>query len=128
MTSKYFREKIPMKILKSCFKFVFLTKMFKERNQRDIPKTFSKMQWLETSKYTIFLTLSKIQNLWNLINILIKKIWKYVFKCFLWCFKIRWVQENQGVTFLVVSPNNVFAHLHNQLTHVKKVSKISSFF
>jgi len=62
-----------MKILKSCFKLVFLTKKFKEWNQRDISKTFSKMQCLETSKYTILLTLLKIQNLWNLINLFIKK-------------------------------------------------------
>jgi hypothetical protein len=62
-----------MKILKLCFKIGFLTKKFKENNQCDIPKTFSKMQWLETSKYTIFLTWLEIQNLWNLINVLIKK-------------------------------------------------------
>jgi hypothetical protein len=31
------------------------------------------MQWLGTSKYTILLTLLKFQNLWNLINVLIKK-------------------------------------------------------
>jgi hypothetical protein len=28
--------------------------------------------------------LLKFQNLWNLINVLIKKNWKYLFKCFLW--------------------------------------------
>jgi hypothetical protein len=45
------------------------------------------MQWLGTSKYTIFLTLLKFQNLWNLINVLIKNIWKYLFKCVLYIFK-----------------------------------------
>jgi hypothetical protein len=30
------------------------------------------MQWLGTSKYTILLILLKFQNLWNLINVLIK--------------------------------------------------------
>ncbi len=34
---------------------------------------FLQMQWLETSKYTIFLILLKFQNLWNSINVLIKK-------------------------------------------------------
>jgi hypothetical protein len=47
--------------------------------------------------------LLKFQNLWNLINVLIEKhLWKKLFKCFLWFFKVQWVQENQGVTFLVV--------------------------
>jgi hypothetical protein len=50
MISKYFRKEIPTKILKSCFKFVFLTKKFKERNQCDISKTFSKMQWLDVTR------------------------------------------------------------------------------
>jgi hypothetical protein len=27
----------------------------------------------------------------------LKKLWKYLFKCFLWLFKVRWVEENQGV-------------------------------
>jgi hypothetical protein len=27
----------------------------------------------------------------------LKRLWKYLFKCFLWFFKIWWVQENQGV-------------------------------
>jgi hypothetical protein len=31
------------------------------------------MQWLGTSKYTIFLILLKFQNLWNLINVFIRK-------------------------------------------------------
>jgi hypothetical protein len=31
------------------------------------------MQWLETSKYTIFLILLEFQNLWKLINVVIKK-------------------------------------------------------
>jgi hypothetical protein len=36
-------KNIPKKILKSCFKFVFLTKKFKEiLNQCYIPQTFSK--------------------------------------------------------------------------------------
>ncbi len=50
-----------MKILKSRFKIVFMTKKFKERNQHEIPKAFSKMQQLETSKYKILLALLKIQ-------------------------------------------------------------------
>jgi hypothetical protein len=61
--------------------------------------------------HNIFILL-KFKNLWNLINVLInKKIWKYLFKCFLWIFKVQWVQENQGVTFLMVSPKDVFTHL-----------------
>jgi hypothetical protein len=34
---------------------------------------FKKVQWLKTSKYTIFLILLKFENLWNLINVF-KKI------------------------------------------------------
>jgi hypothetical protein len=33
-------------------------------------------------------------------------LWKCSFKCFLWFFKVQWVQENQGVTILVVPPND----------------------
>jgi hypothetical protein len=33
-------------------------------------------------------------------------LWKCSFKCFLWFFKVWWVQENQGVTFLMVSPKD----------------------
>jgi hypothetical protein len=42
MTSKYIKKIIPKKILKSCFKFVFLTKKFKGNNQHYVLKTFSK--------------------------------------------------------------------------------------
>jgi hypothetical protein len=63
------------------------------------------MQWLGTLKHIIFLILLKFQNLWNLINVpVLKKLWKYLFKCFLWFFKVWWDQENQGVTFLLVPP------------------------
>jgi hypothetical protein len=43
MTSKLPWEKIHKKIFKSCFKFVFLTKKFKEKNSRHFLETFSKM-------------------------------------------------------------------------------------
>jgi hypothetical protein len=33
----------------------------------------------------------------------LKILSKYLFKCFLWFFKLQWIQENQGVTFLMVS-------------------------
>jgi len=36
----------------------------------------------------------------------LKKLWKYLFKCFLWFFQVQWVQENQGVTFLMASFKN----------------------
>ncbi len=62
MTSKYFTKKIHTKIFKSCFKFVFLTKNFKERNQLDILKTFSKILRLETSKYKLFFFIIKNSN------------------------------------------------------------------
>jgi hypothetical protein len=65
------------------------------------------MQWLWISKYTIFLILLGFQNLWNLINVFINIfLWKCTFRCFLWFFKVRWVQENQSLTFLVVAPKN----------------------
>ncbi len=38
-----------------------------------------------------------------------KFLWKYLFKCFLWFFKVQWVHENQGVMFLVVSPKDGLA-------------------
>jgi hypothetical protein len=66
------------------------------------------MQWLGTLKYTIFFILLKFQNLWNLINVLIKKK-KHLFKCFLWFFKVQWVEENQSVTFLGVLPKDGLA-------------------
>jgi hypothetical protein len=38
----YLRKKMPKRISNLCFKFLFLTKKFKERNQRFIPKKISK--------------------------------------------------------------------------------------
>ncbi len=38
-----------------------------------------------------------------------KKLWKCSFKCFLWFFKVQWVQENQSVKFLVVPPKDGLA-------------------
>jgi hypothetical protein len=37
------------------------------------------MQWLRTSKYTIFLILLKFQNLWNLINVLIQFFYETIY-------------------------------------------------
>jgi hypothetical protein len=37
------------------------------------------MQWLETSKYKIYLILLKFQNLWNLQNVLIKKNYETIY-------------------------------------------------
>jgi hypothetical protein len=31
-----------------------------------------------------------------------KKNWIFLFKCFLWFFKVQGIQENQGLMFLVV--------------------------
>ncbi len=46
--------------------------------------------------------LLKFQNLWNLINVLIKQNYDFFYLSgFLWFFKVQWIQENQGVTFLV---------------------------
>jgi hypothetical protein len=52
----------------------------------------------------------KFQNLWNLLNVFIEILWKYLFKCFLWFFKFWWVQENQNVMFPMVPPKDGFAH------------------
>jgi hypothetical protein len=38
------------------------------------------------------------------------------FKCFLWFFKVQWVQENQGVTFLMVPPKDRLAQKYNTFT------------
>jgi hypothetical protein len=37
------------------------------------------MQWLGTPKYTIFFILFKFQNLWNQINVHIKKIYENIY-------------------------------------------------
>jgi hypothetical protein len=96
----YLAKKIHNNILKSWFKFIFLTKSFKEK----INTTFLKPFLNEMIKNIIYilLILLKFQNLWNLINVFMKKNWKCLFKCFLWFFKIQWVQGNQAVMFLVV--------------------------
>ncbi len=55
MNSKLPQEKNSKKIIKSCFKFVFLTKKFKEKNQCDIPKTLSKCNDQEHQNTQYFL-------------------------------------------------------------------------
>jgi hypothetical protein len=49
-----------------------------------------------------FFILLTFQNLWNLIDVFQKNYENVQFKCFLWFFKVRWVHENQGLTFLMV--------------------------
>jgi len=51
---------------------------------------------IKNIKYAIFLILLKFQNLWNLINVFIKKLWKYLLSVS-YDFKVWWVQENQRV-------------------------------
>ncbi len=78
---------------------MFLTKKFKENNQCYNPETFLNAM-IKKIKLKNILNIIEFQNLWNLINVFIKKyLWKY----FLWFFKVWWVQENQGVMFLVIS-------------------------
>jgi hypothetical protein len=36
----------------------------------------------------------------------------FLWKCFLWFFKVGWVQENQDVMFLVVPPKDMDAQWH----------------
>jgi hypothetical protein len=43
----------------------------------------------------------------------LKKLWKYLLKCFPWFFKVRWVQKNQGLTFLMVLPKDAFTQVVN---------------
>jgi hypothetical protein len=59
----------------------------------------------------------KIHNILDIIKIsksmepnkcIAKQLWKCSVKCFLWFFKVQWVQENQGVIFLVVPPKDGF--------------------
>jgi hypothetical protein len=66
----------------------------------------------------------KIHNIFDIIGIskfmelnkyIQKNLWKYSFKCFLWFFKVQWVQKNQGVTFLMVSPKDKIACDHHTL-------------
>jgi len=76
------------------------------------------MQWLGTTKYTIFLILLSFQNLRHLINVFTKNNNETVhLNVILWFFKIRWVQENQGVTFLLVPPKDGLA-LHWGQNHL----------
>ncbi len=49
----------------------------------------------------------------NLINVFNFVLWKCSFKCFRWFFKVRWDQENQDVTLLMVPPNDRIALLKN---------------
>jgi hypothetical protein len=70
--------------------------------------------------------LLKFQDLWNLTNVFIKNLWKYLFKCFPMVFlsSVGWV--NQGVTFLIVPPKDGFSicghvsHAHEVLFHYQK--------
>jgi hypothetical protein len=55
------------------------------------------------------LDIIKISKSMELNKCIPKKLWKCSIKCFLCFFKIRWVQENQSVTFLVIPPNDGFA-------------------
>jgi hypothetical protein len=84
MTSKLAYKKIPKKIFKSCFKFVFLTKKFKEiflnATIRNI-KIHNILDTIESSKFM------------DLINLIIKKTMKMFLKCFLWLFKVWWSKK-----------------------------------
>jgi hypothetical protein len=40
-----------------------------------------------------------------------KNLWKCSFTCFLWFFKVWWVQENQGGTFLIIQPKDGCAQI-----------------
>jgi len=73
MTSKLLYEKIPKKILNSCFKFVFLTKKFKERWPC---VTFLKLfinVMIRNIKIHNILHIIIISKSMDLINVLIKK-------------------------------------------------------
>ncbi len=66
---------------------------------------------IRTSKFKIFLTLLKFQNLYNLINVFNKNIYYCFLMCFLYFSKVWWVLKNEGVTFLVVPPNHTFTQV-----------------
>jgi hypothetical protein len=69
------------------------------------------MQWLRTSKYTIFLILLKFQNLWNLINFYLfinENIYLIVSYDFL---KFDGSSKFKSVMFLMVSLKDGFALL-----------------
>jgi hypothetical protein len=55
MNSKLPLKKVHKKILKLCFKFVFLTRIFKEKNQRCVLETFSKCNDYEHQNTQYFL-------------------------------------------------------------------------
>jgi hypothetical protein len=57
--------------------FVF-DKKFKEKNKHYVLETFFWMQWLGTTKYTIFLILLSFQNLWHLTNVFTQKNYENV--------------------------------------------------
>jgi hypothetical protein len=51
------------------FQICVLEKIVQRKKQVLRFWNFLKMKWLGTSKYIIFLTLLKFQNIWNLINV-----------------------------------------------------------
>jgi hypothetical protein len=89
MISNYLRKNISKKILKLCFKFVFLTKKFKERNERDVLEFFINAMIMSIKIHNILILL-KFQIFWNLINVFIKIIYEKINQCFLFL-KVQWV-------------------------------------
>jgi len=67
------------------------------------------MQWLGTSKYTNIIDIIEISKSIEPNTCIQKKLWKCSFNCFLWFFKVQWVEENQSMTFLVVPPKDMDA-------------------
>jgi hypothetical protein len=105
------------------FQFFFLTKKYLKKTS--IP-------------FLIFLLNAiirniKIHNIFNIIEIsksmernkcthLKKILWKYLFKCFLWFFKVRWVYEIKVWWFLVVPPKETLTHKPDSI-YVKETLK-----
>ncbi len=97
---------------------MFLTIKFKEKKPELHSWIFFLSAMIKNIKICNFLILLGFQNLWNLINVFIKRnLWKCSLKSFLWFFKIRWVEKNQGVMFLVVPPKDGLAY-KSYLLHI----------
>jgi hypothetical protein len=77
------KKYIPQKFVNYVLNFCSWPKV--HRNKPSLHSLiFFKIQWLGTSKYTMFLIILKLQKNWNLINVLFKMfLWKYLFKYFI---------------------------------------------
>ncbi len=79
MASKLPEEKYSQEISQIMFQICILDNKIQGKEPMLHSWNIFSMQWLGKSKYTIFSILLKILNLWNLINVLTKKIYENIY-------------------------------------------------